>query len=148
MPQNARPDADTHIGNYTDQGGGVSNIFQAIDEAVASDADYIQSPANPVDEPYVCRLSDVADPLLSTGHVVRVRVSTNVASGGESIIFTIELRQGYVSEASQGTLIASGVSGAISGTGWTDLVLTLTGPEADAITNYNDLFIRIVADKV
>ena len=48
MAQFARPDADTTLGNFSDQGGGTTSIFQSIDESAASDADYIRSPTSPV----------------------------------------------------------------------------------------------------
>ena len=57
---------------------------------------------------------------------------------------TVELRQGYASEASQGTLIVSwpvtGVPGA-----FTTVSQTLTGPQADSITDYGALSLRFVA---
>ena len=39
-----RPDGDTARGGWTDQAGGTSNIYQAIDEASVNDTDYVQSP--------------------------------------------------------------------------------------------------------
>lgn len=147
MPQFERPDADTTLGNYTDQGGGAVNIFQAIDEVAPSDADFIRSPTNPVNEIYVCRLSDVTDPLLSTGHIIRVRAGTDVASGGNIIDMVVQLRQGYVSEGTQGTLIATLTQANISAGSFVTYTYTLTGPEADSITNYNDLFLRMQMNK-
>lgn len=141
MPQFARPDADTTLGNFSDDAGGTTNIFQAIDEATPNDADFIRSPASPVNEVYVCRLSDVTDPASSSGHVMRMRTATDL-SGQEAIDFTQELRQGYVSEASQGTLIASQSRTGVTSTTFTDSAYTLSAAEADAITDYTDLFFR------
>ena len=41
---NLRPNGDVAPGGWTDQAGGSSNIYQSIDETVASDVDFIQSP--------------------------------------------------------------------------------------------------------
>jgi hypothetical protein len=147
MAQFARPDADTTIGNYTTQAGGTSSLFATIDEVSASDADYVRSPTDPVNEAYVCRLSDVTDPLSSTGHVLRVRAGTDQATGGNQINLTAQLRQGYVSEASQGTLIATLSQTNITAGGFTTYSVTLSGAEADAITDYTALFVRIVMNK-
>lgn len=147
MSQFGRPEADTLIGNYSNQAGGTSSIFQAIDESSASEADYIRSPTNPANEVYVTRLSDIVDPLSSSGHVLRVRAGTDQASGGEQINMTMQLRQGYVNESSQGTLIATATQNNITPGGWTTYSMTLSGAEADAITDYTDLYLRIVMNK-
>lgn len=146
MPQFARPDATTVIGNYTDQGGGTVNIHLTIDEAVASDADYIRSPAAPINEACAFSLSDVTDPASSAGHIMRMRTATDLAAQ-QAIDFTQQLRQGYVSEASQGTLIASQSRTAVTSTTFTDSAYTLSAAEADAITDYNGLFFRFNVNK-
>lgn len=117
-----------------------------IDEVTASDTDYIRSPTSPASAVYVARLSDVTDPTSSSGHIMRMRTSVDLANQ-ESIDFTHQLRQGYVSEASQGTLIASQSRNGVTSTTWTDSTYTLSAAEADAITNYNDLFYRFVCNR-
>lgn len=146
MPQFERPDADTTLGNFSDQAGGTTNIFQAIDEAALDDADYIRSPTSPVNEVYVCRLSDATDPLLSTGHIMRMRTATDQAAQ-EVLDFTQQLRQGYVNEGSQGTLIATQSRTGVSSTAFTTSAYTLSGAEADAITDYTALFFRFIVNK-
>lgn len=141
MPQFARPDSTTTLGNYTDQAGGTTNIHLTIDEVAADDADFIRSPTSPVNEVYVCGLSDVTDPTSSSGHTMRMRTSVDQASQ-ESLDFTQQLRQTYVSEGSQGTLIASQTRSAVTSTTWTTSAYTLSGAEADAITDYTALFFR------
>lgn len=117
-----------------------------IDEVTASDADYIRSPAAPVNEACAFSLSDVTDPAASTGHIIRMRTATDLAAQ-QSIDFTQQLRQGYVSEASQGTLIASQSRLGVTSTTFTDSAYTLSGAEADAITDYNALFLRFNVNK-
>jgi len=147
MPQYARPDADTTLGNYQEDDGTTTDIFDQIDEVSADDADYIRSPASPSSEVYVCRLSDVTDPVSSSGHTMRMRTATDVASGGETLDFTQQLRMTYVNEGSQGTLIASQARNSVTGTTWTTSTYNLSGAEADAITDYTALFFRFVINK-
>ncbi|HLE64395.1 MAG TPA: hypothetical protein VI750_14685 [Pyrinomonadaceae bacterium] len=146
MAQFGRPSTDTVNESYTDQGGGSASIFAMIDEVSASDADYIQSAITPTNDVYATKLTSVTDPLVSTGHIVRYRYSKD-AAGGAQIDLTVQLRQGYASEVSQGTLIASAAHTNISDT-WTAGTFTLSGAEADAITNYADLFLRFVGNQV
>jgi hypothetical protein len=146
MPQFARPDADTTLGNFQDNAGGTTNIFQAIDEASANDTDYVRSPTSPVSEVYVCRLSDVTDPALSSGHTMRMRTSCD-QEAQETLDFTQQLRMTYVNEGSQGTLIASQSRNGVSSTTWTTSTYSLSGAEADAITDYTALFFRFIVNK-
>lgn|SRR5574341_689782 len=146
MAQFCRPDADTTIGNYKDAADGTTNIFQSIDESVASDSDYIKSPTSPVSEVYVCRLSDVTDPVLSTGHIMRMRTSCD-QDAQETLDFTQQLRMTYVNEGSQGTLIAAQSRNGVSSTTWTTSSYTLSAGEADAITDYTALFYRFIINK-
>lgn len=146
MAQFARPSADASVGNWLDDGGGSTSLFAAIDEASPSDVDYIESESAPASSPYACDLGTIEDPQSSSGHIVRYRYQKD-ASGGAQIDLTVELRQGYVSEGTQGTLIASNSHTNI-GNGWTDGSFTLSAVEADSITDYSDLQLRFVADQV
>ena len=146
MPQFARPDADTIIENWTDEGGAATDLFQSIDEVTFDDADFVRSPLPAVaGDVYVCRLSDVTDPAVSTGHIIRARL--NKSGGGATIDMTVELRQGYVSEASQGTLIATLTQANVTNS-FVEYTYTLSAGEADSITDYTDLFLRFTADTV
>lgn len=147
MAQFGRPSADTSIGGYTDQAGGTTSIFGTIDEVTASDADFIRSVVAPASAPYATALTSVEDPVSSSGHVVRCRMAKD-AAGGAQIDATVQLRQGYVSEASQGTLIATMTATSNISETFTTFTYTLSAAEADAISNYASLFIRIVANQV
>lgn len=144
MAQYARPNADTYRDNWVDDGEGTTNIYTTIDESSASDADYIQTVINPVDDVYVCALSTLTDPVSSSNHVVRYRYGKD-AAGGNTIDLTVELRQGYVNEGSPGTLIKQWVHSDISDT-LTTAQQTLSAGEADSITDYTDLYLRFVGD--
>lgn len=146
MAQFGRPSADTYIGGYKDEADGTTNIYTHIDETSYSDTDYIKSILAPSSAPYVCKLTTVEDPLSSSGHVVRFRYCKD-AAGGATIGLTVELRQAYVNEGAQGTLIAtSGLIADISES-WTSGSINLSGGEADSITDYANLYLRFVANQ-
>lgn len=147
MAQFGRPIADTSIGAWKDQGDGTTNIYLTIDETSPSDADYIKSESAPSSSPYATGLTtSLEDPVSSSGHIVRYRYQKS-ASGGAQIDLTVQLRQGYVNEGSPGTLIEAWTETNIAN-GWTTQSRTLAGANADAITDYTSLFIRIVANQV
>lgn len=145
MAQFGRPSTDTTIGNWEDELGGTSAIFNSINETSPDDGDFITSEFGPSSSPYVTKLTSVTDPNVSSGHIVRYRARKD-PSAGSQIDLTVELRQGYVSEGSQGTLIATDSQVDLS-SAFTTFTFTLTGLEADAITDYTDLFLRFVADQ-
>lgn len=146
MPQFARPSADSLDGNWTKSSGGNTDMYQMIDEAVVDDADFIQSELTPSSSPCVVALSPVTDPVSSSGHIVRYRYQKD-AAGGAQINLVVQLREGYVNEGTPGTLIASATHNNISDT-ITAGTFTLSGGEADAITDYADLYLRFVATQV
>lgn len=146
MPQFGRPITDITRGNFSDQAGGITNIFQSIDEASANDADFIRSSQSPISEVYVCALSTVTDPNSSTGHIIRMRINTDL-DAQELIDFTQQLRLNYASEASLGTLIASQQRLGVNSSGWVTSTYTLSGAEADAITDYTSLSFRYIVNK-
>ena len=148
MVQFAQPDADITDGNWLNEAASNINMFQSIDEgsSAVNDADYIESPLAPVNEACAFNLSNVSDPLSSGGHIMRWRRGKDTA-GGAQVDLTVQLRQGYVSEGAQGTLI-NAFSDTNIPDAFTTTTDTLTGAEADAITNYNDLQYRFVANQV
>lgn len=135
MAQFGRPSSDTiNVGPFTGVGATSPNLYQAIDETAASDADYIESPSNPAGtEQYGTLLSSMGDPALSTGHIVRYRYAKS-GSAGRQINLTMRLLQGA-------TEIASWTHTNISNVAAT-AAQTLTGTQADAITDYSDLRLR------
>jgi hypothetical protein len=146
MAQFGRPSTDTVNESWVENNDTSVDIFEMIDEVTADDGDYIKSASAPTSDAYVTKLTNLEDPLSSSGHTVRYRYQKDSA-GGAQINLVVELRQGYVSEASQGTLIASATHNDISN-GWTAGSITLSAGEADAITDYTSLFLRFVANQV
>lgn len=146
MSQFARPIADTLRDNWETQVGGITNLYQQIDEAIADDADYIRTVLFPTNDVMVVKLTSLGDPVSSVNHFVRYRYGKD-AVGGAQVDQTVQLRQGYVNEGSPGTLIAQWVH--------VDVAVfpvaaaqTLSGGEADSITDYSDLYLRMVANQV
>ena len=148
MPQFGRPSADiNNPGLYVDEAAGSVSIFQSIDEVTPDDADFIQTPVGPTAGPvYVTKYGGVDDPQSSSGHIFRNRYAKD-ASGGAQIDAVFELRQGYVSEGTPGTLIVSRSFVDISEVFAQDDYV-LSGAEADAITDYTDLFLRVTFTQV
>ena len=147
MAQFARPSADTVRESWDEDDGTTDALWGRIDEVSASDADYIRSQLAPGGDAYVTALTNVTDPVSSAGHVIRYRYAKSAAAGAQQNL-TAELRQGYVSEVSLGTLIKTlGTHVDISET-ITQNNVTLSAGEADSITDYTSLFLRFVATQV
>ena len=147
MAQFGRPSADTNNPDgFTDQAGGAANIYTTIDEAVADNADYVRSVVAPTSDIYVTKLSNLEDPISSSSHVLRWRYAKS-AAGGAQIDITAQLRQGYVNEGAQGTLIVSRAFTNVSDA-FTEDAYTLSGAEADSITDYTSLYVRFLVNQV
>ncbi len=126
MAQFARPDADnSNAGGWSPSSG--SDLFAMVDESSPDDADYIEKRTSTTAD-FELGLSTVTDPGSSTDHTIRTRHQrTNTSI---SYRLDIELRQGA-------TLIASWSHTATDA--FTTDTYTLTGTEADAITDYSTL---------
>jgi protocatechuate 3,4-dioxygenase beta subunit len=57
MSQFGRPIADTLIDNWQTQAGGVTNIYQQIDEAIADEADFARTQLFPTSDVLVVKLT-------------------------------------------------------------------------------------------
>lgn len=144
MPAFARPSADTFIDSWEENDGSADALYGRIDEVTADDADYVRSAVGPSNAVYVTKLTARSDPAASTGHIIRYRYSKD-APDGDLIDLTVQLREGYVDESTPGTLIHE-ASHTDIGSSWTDGSFTLTGGEADSITDYTSLYLRFVAN--
>jgi hypothetical protein len=127
-PQTAAPESTISSGNWV--AVGAASLHEATDEASPSDSDYCIdiSPGSTMEVKYTA----LTDPASSTGHIVHYRVG--VAFG----TLTVSLRQG------SGTQIAElGVhSGPLSPTTFAP---SLSSGQADSITDYTDLRLRLVS---
>lgn len=124
--QYARPVSDVSAGGWTASTG--SDLFAMLDETSANDSDYITTTSDSTCE---VALGSLSDPALSTGHIVRYRIS---ATGGGIIV---RLREGS-------TTIASWTHNPAPASP-TTCAQTLSGGEADSITNYAALKLQFEA---
>ena len=124
--QYARPVSDVSAGGWTASTG--SDLFAMLDETSANDSDYITTTSASTCE---VALGSLSDPALSTGHIVRYRIS---ATGGGIIV---RLREGS-------TTIASWTHNPAPASP-TTYAQTLSGGEADSITNYAALKLQFEA---
>jgi len=130
--QTASTNSTLNAGGWVDQGGG-TNLHLAIDDP-PSDADYIWSDTD-TQTAYMGLSGGLTDPNTNINHTLRIR-----AWAEDKANQTGQLR---LYENSGGTLIATWSFTIPSRRAWTDLTYTLTGPEANAISQYNGLSIRI-----
>lgn len=149
MPQFARPVADvTNANHWLDNAASSITIFDTIDESVLSTVDFIQSSAGLSSAIYVARLTtSIEDPLSSANHIIRYTYRKNT-SGQAQINLTAEIRQDYVSEASLGTLIWTTNHTNILSSVQSTAAVTLTAAEADSITAYSSLYLRLISNQV
>ena len=143
--QVAVPTTDSVDGSWTDQAGGTS-LFAAIDETVPSDSDYIRSPVGPSNSGCRVKLATLADPTSSDDHRIHWRTGKDFV-GGPQINMTVKLYQGGGDSLGAGTLIATFARNNV-GQALTTFVESLSGAEADAITNYADLYLEFFANQV
>ena len=141
MAQFLRPDNDDSIGSWTDEASGTTDIYTGIDEETAEDTEHIRSEDDPSSSVCIIGLSTGIDPLSSINHIIRYRYGKGETGGGSpgDIDLIVELREGT-------TVIASNTHLDVSTT-VADGSFTLTGGEADNITDYSNLNIRFTADK-
>ena len=125
-PQKLAPVSDVAAGSWLPSSG--SDLYAMVDETAYSDADYIYATSATT---CTLALASGSDPNSSAGHILRYRLlpgSVNVA---------VTLKQGTTTIASWGPHALTGVA--------QDFAQTLTGGQADAITDYSALRVEITA---
>jgi hypothetical protein len=135
MAQIARPVSDVSVawlGTPTNTAG---SRYTNIDEVTASDADYVRTISQGAVAEFA--LGALSDPYLSTGHVVRYRA---IRFGTGGIALQVDLVQGTTVIASSGLFAPT--------TSYADYSFTLSGAEADAITDYSDLRLRLTSGRI
>ena len=125
-PQLLVPISDISAGGWTPSSG--SDLYAMLDESAYSDTDYIVSST-----PSTCemRVTTATDPAVSTGHVLRYRLLAGTGS------IAVALKQGSTTIASFGPHALTGSA--------QDFEQTLSGGEADSITDYSDLRVVFTA---
>jgi len=132
MAQNARPDADIQVGGWSSTG---ANLFSVLDESSANDADYISQAGTSFSPDGVVTLSNVTDPVSSSGHKIWARCKGSTAAG----TVVVNLYQG--DPTAGGTLVATLTTTTLT-TSFADYSYTLSAGEANAISNYNSLYLE------
>ena len=126
--QYGRPIADITVGGW-----GTPPLWDKIDEVTPDDAaTQVQTGNNPSNDPCEVRLLAVNDPLIDSGHTLRVRAYTT-GSGN----LTYGLYQGTTQIASQTSVL---------GGAYATFAINLTPEQIGAITNYADLRVRLTAN--
>ena len=137
--QLARPVSDVTDGNWLNELGSNTDLYASIDEASPpNDSDYIVSGEHPANNACKVRLGSISDPLTSSGHKLRYRYFKQ--GGAAQMDLVVRLKQGS-------TTIASWSHTNISITP-TTAEQTLSGAEADAITDYSALDVEFEANQV
>ena len=119
-----RPTSDITSGAWSPSTG--TDLFAMLDEVSPNDSDFITTTSTSTAE---VGLSTAGDPAVSTGHIIRYR-----AKGTGTL--TVSLIQGT-------TVIATNVPSLT--TSFQTYTFTLSGAEADSITDYSNLRLRFVS---
>ena len=125
-PQKLAPVSDVSAGSWTPSSG--TDLYAMLDETAASDTDYIAATSATT---CTLALASGSDPASSTGHILRYRLPPG--SGTVSVA----LKQGTTTIASWGPHTLTGAA--------QDFAQTLTGGEADSITDYSALRVEFTS---
>lgn len=131
-----RPSSDITVGGWTPSSGG--SLYATIDEIPFSDADYNTSPTDPISNTMEVKFGSGVAPGVYTGHVVRYRLAKTVDASQMDVTVSLYCNT---------TLIKSWTHTDISATA-TTYTQTLLTTEADDISDYTDLRLRITANEV
>lgn len=127
--QYGRPDGDISTSTWT-----TTPLWEKLDETTSDGATtQITTGNNPTNQAFEVSLSNVSDPSSSTGHVVRYAINSNknTCSGSAALI--------------QGTTTIASKTITSWPTTYTTDSFTLTSGQADSITDYTDLRVRLTA---
>lgn len=133
MAQFARPAADSDAGQWTS-----APLWSKVDEGAPGDSTLITSDNNSDDSAFFTTTS-VADPGVTTGHILRARWAKS-ALDGHAVQGRLSLYQGDPNAS--GVLIVQLLDNSLTDVLETS-TLTLSGAEVGAITDYSDLHLRL-----
>lgn len=137
MAQLARPDSDVSTGAWA-----TTPLWSDIDEVAADDdTTMVQSADDPSSDIFEVGLTNVTDPVSATSHTYRFRHKHTTTGGGSPPTFNLKC------ELFQGTTLIATTNVNTSDASWVTTGLSLSGAEADAISDYTDLRLRLTANK-
>ncbi len=135
MAQYGRPIQDISTGLWTDEGS-VDNdgsLYTSLDES-SQDGDDSYVSSVDTGETFEVKLGPFTDPEVSTGHIVHI-FFRSIGSGGQER-FNFYLMQGTTQIALQENSVNRSGS-------YANAAITLSAAEANSITDYTDLRIRV-----
>ena len=140
MVQIARPDSDISTGGWEPQGSTAeTTLWESLDEVTANDGtDYIEALDG---ENITCEVgldNSIVDPGGNTGYFLRIRIQGTGSGGPERV--NIALFEGASQRAISGNFNNRG--------SWADFSYELTTAQADAITAFTDLRIKITSSSL
>ncbi len=139
MAQFARPVSTVSAGLWEPQGG-PSSLWECLDEVSPSDTDYIEAlnGENTTCELGITSLSDPGGSSTGADYHLRVRMQGTGSGGPERI--RIALFEGATQRATSGSFT--------SRASWTTQTYTLTAGEADSISDFTDLRIKLTSSNL
>jgi hypothetical protein len=126
MTQKLAPVSDVAAGSWLPSSG--SDLYAMVDETAYSDTDYIYATSATT---CTLALTSGSDPSSSSGHILRYRL---LAGSGT---IAVALKQGSTTIASWGPHSLTGSA--------QDFAQTLTGGQADSITDYSALRVEFTS---
>jgi hypothetical protein len=117
----------------------IAPLYEKIDEISPSDSDYIYSSTNPSNDTCEVLLTGAINPNVHTGHYLTYRYQKELDNSNQ-INLVVGLYEGT-------TLISQQTHNDIP-YGWITTGFYLTSGEAATITNYNNIRVRLTANKV
>ena len=141
MVQTIRPISDISTGSWTDEGSSFNDgsLYTSIQET-SQDGDTSRAEGASGAGTFEVKLDTATDPVSSVSHTVKAWGKGVGSGGGEKV--DVFLYQGT-------TLIATLANNWTPGRGsYAEGVWTISGAEADNITDYADLRVRIVEDTI
>lgn len=135
----AFPSQDILTTNWTNESGGSNNLYTRVSGLPPSDDTYVQTSTHGA--PIVFKLQGVQTPTSRDNHRVVFRARRD---GPGVVQATISLHEGYVNESNQGTVIASYLNPVDISNTFTDYVLNIGPLAAETISDYQNLFVRII----
>lgn len=125
--QYLRPSSDISAGTWLPSTG--ANLYAMLDEIAPDNSDYDYTPTASA---MTVKFSSGTDPVSSTGHIVRYRINGTLGS-----ILVVDLKQGA-------SIIKTWTHSPAPNI-FTTYEQTLSGAEADSITDYTDLRLTVTA---
>lgn len=143
VSEDIRPDADITVASHSPSTG--TNLYEVLDETSFNDSDYVTSP----DSLSECPTTDDFTFEVGLGNPV----GTPADSSEQTMTMRSRFRRGtanagtadVIVELVQGTTVIASRTHADVGTSFTQFNDVLTNAEVDAISNHNDLRIRVTS---